>query len=70
MANRSHTSELVKAAWGCERCAAGGTARNAQAIAAQHHDKHGHRCWVETTNRITYGVVSGKTKASAQGSML
>lgn len=69
MTRRSHSSELVQAKWGCERCTAGGIASNAQATAAQHHDKRGHRTWVETTMRITYGAVSG-SKASDQRSML
>lgn len=60
MPRRVHSSDLVRATWGCERCTAGGTYQNAQAVASQHHDKTRHRCWVETTTRINYGTVAGK----------
>lgn len=29
--------------------------RNAQAVAARHHDTTGHRTWVDTSARIIYG---------------
>lgn len=64
MTARTHSSELLRASWGCERCNAGGNADNAQGLAAQHHDKKHHRTWVEITRRFVYGAVSGK---SAQG---
>lgn len=64
MVQRRHTSRMIQARWGCGRCAMGGTSNNAQALAAQHHDKRNHPTWVETTNRIEYGGASG-TRANA-----
>lgn len=29
--------------------------RNAQAVAARHHDATGHRTWVNASSRMTYG---------------
>lgn len=68
--NRTHSAELVASRWGCERCTAGGTAANAQALAALHHDKKGHRTWVEVTRRFVYGAMSGKTGAGEQKGFL
>lgn len=70
MPRRAHTSALVQARWGCDGCAAKGAGANSQALAAQHHDKRGHRTWSETTRRVTYGSVTGKTRADGQRSML
>lgn len=43
---------------GCTACHGGKAywlGRNAQAVAARHHDKTGHPTWVDTAARITYG---------------
>ena len=62
MANRVHNSELVSAVVTCDRCAFNARGKNAQALAAQHHDKNGHRTHVEITTRITYGASFGATR--------
>jgi hypothetical protein len=63
---RTMSSELVSARGGCERCSKTFDARNAQPLAAQHHDKTGHPTWVEKVERVYYGRgrggSSGKTE--------
>lgn len=58
---RYHVSRKLIA--GCFRCF-GSTAMwhasNAQALAAQHHDKTGHTTWAEVTMTIQYGDDAGK----------
>lgn len=70
MVQRRHTSRMIQARWGCGRCSMGGTSNNAQALAAQHHDKRNHPTWVETTNRIEYGGQGAAAGQSPQRSML
>lgn len=71
MARRSHQHEIVRATARCDRCAFSVTGNNAQALAAQHHDKKSHRVHVEITTRITYGVISGATnRTDQQGDLL
>lgn len=62
MARRFHSSDLTRAEWGCERCTKGGHSKNAQALAAKHHDKTGHPSWAELTTRVQYGTISGSKK--------
>ncbi len=72
MTRRLHTSEMIRAQASCDRCSWNVNAKNAQALAAQHHDKRsGHRTTVEITTRITYGGAGSQTQSgSTQGSML
>jgi hypothetical protein len=70
MGNRPTASTLIEAKAGCERCAWSITAKNAQALAAQHFDKKGHRVRVTTTTEIVYGRHSSETgKGASQGSL-
>lgn len=51
------TSRDVKA--GCETChghEAHWTGKNAQGVAARHHDATGHTVWVEVFMNISYGA--------------
>lgn len=50
----TQTSRSVTA--GCDRCSIRWTTANAQAVAAQHHDKYGHKTWVEQVLAIQYGT--------------
>jgi hypothetical protein len=56
--------------WGCNRCAASGDAKNAMAVAAQHHKKTNHPTWSEQTMRTEYGAGPSRRAASEQRSML
>lgn len=54
MSNRpTHVSRDVRA--GCRNCQARWSGKNAQAVAAKHHDATGHETWVEVNMAITYG---------------
>lgn len=70
MSRRPTTSQLIEARAECQRCPWSGNAKNAQALAAKHFDKTGHRVIVTINNQIIYGLVSGKVRDSGQGSML
>lgn len=41
--------------WGCNRCTAGGIAKNAMVMAALHHRQKNHPTWSEQTMRTEYG---------------
>lgn len=56
---RPTASRLVEARAECSRCAWNLSAKNAQALAAQHYDQKGHRVTVTTTTEIIYGQASG-----------
>lgn len=62
MSKRSHDAKVLSAKAECQQCHWRADAKNAQALAAQHHDRSGHRVRVETTTRIDYGAVSGSEK--------
>ena len=51
---QTSTSRSVTA--GCSRCSIKWTTPNAQAVAARHHDSHGHKTWVEQILTIEYGT--------------
>ena len=71
MTRRPTTRTLISAKAECQRCAWKVDAANAQALAAQHFDKKGHRIEVTVTTEIIYGRLSGKTRADgAQGALL
>jgi hypothetical protein len=69
--SRMMSSELVSASGGCDRCSVTFEARNAQPLAAKHHDKTGHPTWVEKVERIYYGRGRGKpARRSEQGRLI
>lgn len=68
--SRMMSSELVSASGGCDRCSATFDAKNAQALAAQHHDRTKHPTWVETTTRISYGRTGGRASAKSSQARL
>lgn len=68
MAHRPTHPSLIEARAQCERCAWSTAGANAQALAAQHFDKKGHRVRVTLINEIVYGHVSGTAKGEKQGS--
>ena len=56
--NKRHRSISMTLQAGCTVChgdKAHWLGRNAQAVAARHHDATGHRTWVDASSRITYG---------------
>jgi hypothetical protein len=56
---RTRVGRHVRA--GCEQCHGGNAhwfSKNAQAVAARHHDATGHETWVEVDMHIRYGVGS------------
>ncbi len=55
--------------WGCNRCSAGGEAKNAMVMAANHHRQKNHPTWSEQTMRTEYGSGS-RSKTEEQRSML
>lgn len=55
--------------WGCNRCAASGEAKNAMAMAANHHRQKNHPTWSEQTMRTEYGA-GPRSKIDEQRSML
>lgn len=68
---RPHTAQLLEARAECQRCAWKVDGKNAQALAAQHHDKHRHPVRVTTTMEIVYGVSAASTvKKGGQDSFL
>lgn len=71
MARRTHQHEIIRAVAKCDRCTFSVQGKNAQALAAQHHDRKHHRTHVEITTRITYGAQFGATsKGEKQGDLL
>lgn len=54
--------------WGCGRCTAGGDAKNAMAMAANHHRQKNHPTWSEQTMRTEYGG-GAPTKTTTQPRM-
>ena len=56
MPRRATTSRVIAIRGRCLDCPARWDARNAQALAAQHHDRTHHRTEVEVTTRIEYGT--------------
>jgi hypothetical protein len=70
MSYRPTASKLIEARAECQRCPWSGDAKNAQALAAKHFDKTGHRVIVTIKNQVIYGAVTGKVRDSGQGSML
>lgn len=70
MPRRQHHSEIVSIKAECQRCTWTADAKNAQALAAQHHDQKGHRVEVVTTTKLIYGASLGATrKDGKQGSL-
>jgi hypothetical protein len=69
MSRRPTAATLVEARANCERCAWSTVGNNAQALAAQHFDKKGHRVVVTLHNQIIYGALSGATRSEPQGSL-
>ncbi len=69
--SRPHTARLLEARAECQRCAWNVEGKNAQALAAQHYDKHRHAVRVITTMEIVYGVSASATvKKGGQDSFL
>lgn len=68
--SRQTSSQLISAHGGCDRCNAKWTAKNAQALAAQHHDNTQHPVWVERTDIIRYGVAGVRQTKSEQRKLL
>lgn len=63
------STSIVMGKWGCNRCAASGSATNAVVVAARHSRAKGHPTWAEETRRLEFGgeAAGGNNK---QGSML
>lgn len=57
---REKRAGWVSCTGGCYDCGAEWTARNAQGLAAIHHDKTGHSTYVEKVLAITYGAMPGQ----------
>lgn len=70
MTKRLYHMELVEAKWSCGRCAASGNGKNAQAVAANHHDSTGHPTTATMTSCITYGSRGVAAGGQQQRSML
>ena len=66
MTRRQHSASIVKIIAECQRCNFRAETKNAQALAAQHHDKHGHRVEVSITTKIVYGSNLGLTRKDAK----
>lgn len=61
-------SREVKA--GCFECHGGDAhwhGKNAQAVAARHHDSTGHKTWVEVLMNITYGDTISNGSENSDG---
>ena len=48
--------DVVAGCFVCHGDVAHWTTKNAQALAARHHDKTGHRTWVQVVMMIRYGA--------------
>lgn len=71
MRTRLQSTRIVENKAGCYTCHGGNTewtAANAKALAAQHHDKTGHRTWAQNTSRTEYG--SGARPGNNQGALI
>ena len=67
---RSTRAGYVSWMAGCFTCHgsdAAWTARNAQGLAAQHHDKTGHPTWFEGVMSVRYGLERPLVKAEESG---
>jgi hypothetical protein len=70
MPRRVHSSTLLSARAGCDRCAWTVMGANAQGLAAQHHDKKHHPTHVEITTLIRYGSGGSAPRQDEQRSLL
>lgn len=69
--SRPTRTELVSVHARCERCAISLDAKNAQALAAKHHDKTGHTIKVRRVEEIVYGAQGTRAgKVREQGRLL
>ena len=58
----THVERDVRA--GCSTCQDRWSGKNAQAVAARHHDKTGHETWVEVVMRVRYGRARERPQAT------